>query len=102
MFSKQNLKKQLALLICICIIVASVSGIYFAASHSIHHCSGYNCFICHQIKNFNSVNKQLGLFLCSVFIIKIMLSYFSIFKLYLAESSLSNITLVSLKVRLDD
>ncbi len=102
MFRKQNFNKQLALLICICIIAASVSGIYFAASHSIHRCSGHNCLVCHQINNFNRVNKQLGLFLCSVFLIKIMLSYFSIFKLYLAESSLSDITLVSLKVRLDD
>lgn len=102
MFKKQNDHKKIALLLCICIIFVSLSGIFFTVSHANHHCIGHSCPVCLHIQNIDKVLKQLGLFLCSLILIKIMQACYLIFKLVLIQPYLADITPVSLKVRLDD
>lgn len=102
MFEKQMINKNLALLICICIIVTSSFGIEFIISHSNHDCIGNNCSVCHQIQSVCSVLKQINICLCSIFIIKIMHAFYLLCKLALIQLNLADITLVRLKVRLDN
>lgn len=101
MRSRAN-NKILALIICMSILLTIFSATGFALFYGNHECSGAHCTVCEHLNDLANISKELGdgtgLFLALLLITAIFLK--GLPKFY--EETLSIVSLISLKVRMNN
>lgn len=95
-------KKNTAILLLMCIIAAFFFSVIFIDLHASHNCSGHLCSTCENLNFACKVLKQMGMSVKSINAISIISIVFVMYSVPILYSINKHITLVNLKVRLDD
>ncbi len=95
-------KKNVSILMLICILTAFLFSVIFIDLHASHECTGHFCTTCENLDFACKVIKQMGM---SFKLTNVMPLIGIVLFMYIAPFTYSfkkHITLVNLKVRLDD
>ena len=93
-------KKRIAVIVCICFVLASILSGAFVALHSDHECSGEQCEICLQISHITNTLKQLR---AAVLLVAVSLAAISATLIAVSDNKAVDFaTPISLKVKMNN
>jgi len=95
-------KKNISVLLLMCIVTAFFFSVIYIDLHTSHKCTGHLCTTCENLDFACNVIKQMGTSFKSINAIPFICTVFFLYSLPSLYSFKKHITLVILKVRLDD
>lgn len=95
-------KKNISVLLLICIIIAFFFSVIYIDLHSSHNCTGHLCTTCENLNFACKVLDQMGMSVKSVNTISLIYIAIFLYSVPFLYSIKKHITLINLKVRLDD
>lgn len=95
-------KKNISVLLLMCIVTAFFFSVIFIDLHASHECTGHLCTTCENLNFACKVIKQMGMSMKSINVIPLIFTVFFMYSVPFLYSFKKHITLVNLKVRLDD
>lgn len=101
MNKKHTFKRIMAVALMLMLMLVLTYFKTYESAHELHHCTGSDCPICHELRIAESVVKQLSV--AVIFSFSIILPFFSLIQgVHQISGFVSKHTLVSDKVRLDN
>ena len=95
-------KKNISLLLLMCMAVTFLFSVIFIDLHTSHECTGHFCTTCENLNYACKFIKQMGMSVKTISAVPLISAVFLMYSLPVLYSLKKHITLVSLKVRLDD
>ncbi|MBN7773410.1 hypothetical protein [Clostridium aminobutyricum] len=100
--TRGNNNRIIAAIVSICIMLTILSATGFALFRGEHHCTQPHCIVCEHLKDLASVSKDLGNGVGAFFAALLISTLFLRELSKLLGSSSSTISLISLKVRMNN
>jgi hypothetical protein len=95
-------KKIITFLLLICLITAFFFSVIYIDLHSSHNCTGHLCTTCENLNFACKIINQIGMSLKSINTISLVCIVFLLYSVPFLFSIKKHITLINLKVRLDN
>jgi len=95
-------KKNITVLLLICLITAFFFSIIYIDLHSSHNCTGHFCTTCENLNFACKIINQIGMSVKSINNISLVCIVFLLYSVPFLFSIKKHITLINLKVRLDN
>ncbi len=96
------LKKKVAIFLLICIITAFFFSVIYIELHSSHECTGHLCSVCSNLDSACKVLEHMGMYVKSINFLSLICIVFSVYSISFSYLFIKHLTLVNLKVRLDN
>jgi hypothetical protein len=95
-------KKIITVLLLICFITAFFFSVIYIDLHSSHNCTGHLCTTCENLNFACKIINQIGMSVKSINTISLVCIVFLLYSVPFLFSIKKHITLINLKVRLDN
>jgi len=95
-------KRDIAILLLMCVVAAFFFSVIFIELHPSHNCTGHLCATCESLNLACKVIRQLGVWMKSVIAASLICIVTLVYDAPFLYSVKKHITLINLKVILDD
>lgn len=99
---KRNNNRRIALVVCLTILLTIFSATGFAIVRGEHQCTHINCPICQHLSDLANISKSLGDGVAVLFTAFLAVNLFMRERSKAENCSESTISLISLKVRMNN